>query len=197
MNATNITWRGEPADDVAILRELPPDLAKHLGEVNGFILYNGALHVRGASVSPEWHSLRAAQEGPNAFHRLYECVRATDIVFAQDQLGDQFLLRDNQVWRLMSETGDVQCLSESLDHFFEQVDEDIEAFLNVELGRTTKPGQLLLAYPPFVMRTTDGRIVLKPGPATDVIRFHADLAEQIRNVQDGRSIKLKIDLDQR
>ena len=60
MDIPDITWRGESIEDVEILRDLPIDLVGILGDTNGFILHEGALHVRGACLTPEWHSLRAA-----------------------------------------------------------------------------------------------------------------------------------------
>src|SRR5437879_5528113 len=125
MNISGITWRGESVDDVEILRELPPSFVRMLSDTNGFILHDGALHVRGASVTPEWHSLRVALQGPTAFHTLYESVHATDIPFAQDQVGDQFLLRDGRVFRLSGETGDIKPLADSLDDFFRRAGENI------------------------------------------------------------------------
>ena len=83
-----------------------------LSDANGFILHEGALHVRGVSFAPEWHSLRAAWRGPSAFHTLYESVLSTDIPFAQDQVGDQFLLRDGRVLRVSAETGEVDALAD-------------------------------------------------------------------------------------
>ncbi|MFN0054879.1 MAG: SMI1/KNR4 family protein [Planctomycetales bacterium] len=126
MNISGITWRGGPVDDAEILRELPPELVRILIDTNGFILHDGALHVRGASSTPEWHSLRAALQGPSALHTLYEGVYATDIPFAQDQVGDQFLLRGGRVLRRSSETGDIEPLAESLDEFFRHVATDIK-----------------------------------------------------------------------
>src|SRR5688500_8926701 len=128
MNISGITWRGESIDDVELLRELPPSLVRILSDANGLILHEGALHMRGASLAPEWHSLRAAWRGPSAFHTLYESVLPTDIPFAQDQLGDQFLLRDGRVLRLSAETGEVDALADSLEDFLSRVTRDIEAF---------------------------------------------------------------------
>ena len=56
MNILGITWRGESIDDVELLNELPSDLVRVLEDTNGFIVHNGAFHVRGASLTPEWHS---------------------------------------------------------------------------------------------------------------------------------------------
>jgi len=191
-NIPGITWRGDSIDDIEILRELPSGLASVLGAANGFILHGGALHVRGASLAPEWHSVRAAWRGPNAFHTLYESLEASDIPFAQDQMGDQFLIRDGAVIRLAAETGEVETLVDTLDDFFRKVSEDIEGFLNVGLGHTLQPGQLLLAYPPFVFQESDAGASLKPAPAGEVILFHAYLARQMRDVPDGGQVGFKI-----
>ncbi|MBN8418736.1 MAG: SMI1/KNR4 family protein [Verrucomicrobia bacterium] len=192
MNISGITYRGENVDDEEILGELPPALLRVLTESNGFILHNGALHVRGAVFKPGWHSFREAMDGPNAFHTLYEVVRVTDIPFAEDQLGDQFLLREERVFRLSAETGDVELLADSLDDFFERIGEDIEGFLNIGLEHAMQPGQLLLAYPPFVFKESGAGTSLKPVHADQVIRFHADLARQIRDDPDGEKIDLKV-----
>ena len=192
MNISGITWRGESVDDVEILRELPPSLVCILSDTNGFILHDGALHVRGACVTPEWHSLRVALRGPSAFHTLYPSVHATDIPFAQDQVGDQFLLRDGRVFRLSGETGDIEPLADSLDDFFKRAGEDIEEFVNVGVGHTVQPGELLLAYPPFVFRESGAGASFKPVRAGEVILFHADLARQIRDVPDGGEVEFKI-----
>src|SRR2546429_7802527 len=131
MDISGITWKGESIEDVEILRELPADLVRVLGDTNGFILHEGAVHLRGACLTPEWHSLRAAWLGPTAFHILYDDVRSSDIPFAQDQVGDQFLIREGAVFRLFAETGEIERLCGSLQDFVSGVSSDIEGFLNV------------------------------------------------------------------
>jgi hypothetical protein len=192
MNIPGITWRGDKIDDSEILRGLPLALARILSEVNGFILHEGALHLRGASLEPAWHSIRAAWRGPQAFCNLYDNILPSDVPFAQDQIGDQFLIRDDRVIRLFAETGEIEALTASIDDFFSRLTEDIEKFLNVGLSHTIQPGQLLLAYPPFVCRESESGVSLKPVRADEVILFHADLARQIRNVPDGGQIRFKV-----
>ena len=192
MKIPSVTWQGESIDDIDILRELPRGLTDLLGEINGFILHGGAIHVRGASLSPEWHSLRAAWRGESAFHTLYDRVEKTDIPFAQDQYGDQILIRDDVILRLLAETGEIETLGGSLEDFFNWLTEDIEGFLNVGLNHTMEPGQLLLAYPPFVCKESGPNTSLKPVSANEVVRFHADLARQIRDVPNGGKIEFEI-----
>src|SRR5262245_39839314 len=117
MSISGITWRGESPDDIEILRELPQALSVLLADMNGCVLHSGALHIRGASLAPDWHSLRSAWRGPDALHRLYEEVKDSDVPFAQDQVGDQFLLRDGHICRLEAETGSVQPFCDGLTEF--------------------------------------------------------------------------------
>lgn len=191
MNITGITWKGESIDDVEILREIPSELLHLLSEINGFILHEGALHVRGATLNPEWHSLRAAWHGPNAFCTLYPNVQPSDIPFGQDQVGDQFLIRQGTVVRLFAETGEIEPLAKNLDEFFIKVKEDIEGFLNVGLGHKMQPGQLLHAYPPFCFQGSENAS-LEPIRASEVIGLHADLARQIRDVPDGGEVEFRV-----
>src|SRR4051794_4080141 len=195
MSISGITWRGESPDDIEMLAGLPQELVALLAEVNGFILHSGVLHVRGASLSPDWHSLRNACCGTEAFHRLYEEVTDLDIPFAQDQTGDQFLIRQGRVYRLEAETASVQPVCDSLSQFLAEVEHDIEGFLNVGLERKLEPGQLWLAFPPFVIDPGPKGVSLKACPASEVIRFHADFARKIRNIPDGGQIEFQVKIN--
>jgi hypothetical protein len=192
MNLRGTTWKGESIEDVEILRELPSCLISILSDTNGFILHEGAVHVRGACLTPEWHSLRAAWQGPKAFHSLYDDVRPSDIPFAQDQVGDQFLIRDGSVLRLSAETGEIERLADSIQDFFSRASSNIEGFLNVGLGYKMQPGQLFCAFPPFCVQQSGLAVNLTPQSASDVILFHADLARQIRDIPDGGRIEFKM-----
>lgn len=191
MNVSGITWRGDSIDDVEILPELPRSLVNTLSDINGFILHEGALHVRGASSKPDWHSLRGAWRGPNSFHVLYPDLRTSDIPFAQDQVGDQFLIREGVVVKLSAETGEISVVADGLEDFFFRVEANIEDYLNVGLSHKMQPGQLLQASPPFCLKS-DATASLKPSPASEVILFHADLARQIRNIPDGEQVEFKV-----
>jgi hypothetical protein len=192
MDIPGITWKGESIEDVEILRELPTDLVRVLSDTNGFILHEGAVHVRGACLIPEWHSLRTAWRGPKAFHILYDDVQPSDVPFAQDQVGDQFLVREDVVLRLSAETGEIERLADSIHDFFSRMSSDIEGFLNVGLGHRMQPGQLLHAYPPFCFRESGVGASIAPLPASEVILFHADLARQMRDVPDGGKVEFKL-----
>src|ERR1700681_1788880 len=124
MKLDHLTFSGPAIDDREMLAKLPKELAALLTQTNGFIQFHGGLHVRGACLAPAWHSLREAWLGDNAFHRLYPEVEPDDIPFAEDYLGDQFLLRGGDVWRLYAETGEVEPLEETFKVFMENVQDD-------------------------------------------------------------------------
>jgi hypothetical protein len=122
---------GPRIDDVEILDRVPAPLRDLLGRVNGYVAYHGGLHVRGACRAPEWHSLRAAWDGPRALHRLFPAVSAADVPFAEDALGDQFLERDGVVHRLHGETGAVESLGVDQAGFDAMVREDPIEYLGL------------------------------------------------------------------
>ena len=78
---TDVTWTGPPIDDTELLDDLPADLRELLEQDNGWIAYGGALHVRGASKQPEWHSLRWAID---FLGEHYDSFEPGDVPFAQD-----------------------------------------------------------------------------------------------------------------
>lgn len=199
MELTGVTWTGPAVDDADLLAELPDDLRRLLSAINGFVLFGGALHVRGAVREPAWHALRAAWHGPDALATLYPAVAAADVPFAQDCVGDQFLLRDGAVVRLSAETGDVEPLGVSLFDFLQRACADPGEYLgahplmqHLEDGGELHPGMLLHAYPPFCTRQAAEGVTLRPVPALELIRYHADLARQIAQVPDGGSFEMRV-----
>jgi hypothetical protein len=192
------SYCGPPIDDLRTLDKLPDDLAKALKTENGFIAVEGGFHVRGASLNPEWHSLRAAWEGEFALYQLYPTVRNNDIPWAEDCFGDQYLIRDGLVVRLSGETGEIEETHSTWSDFLSLSEEDPIEFLNLSHlerfrneGGVLLPGQLLSVYPPFVT-TEGGHPSLKPIPALERRAALADLARQISNIPDGQRIKIVV-----
>lgn len=192
MNPSNRTWEYGDSDDKELFDELPTNLRAVIASPNGFILNHGAIHFRGCVKRPAWHSLRAAWRGPHAFHLLYPDILETDVPFAQDQVGDQFLLRGKEVFQLDAETGAVSRFEADLQSFLSGIAGDIAEYLNVGLYHQLQPGFLLHAHPPFCVAESGQGISLRPVPAEELILFHADLANQIREVPDGGKVKFTI-----
>ncbi len=157
-----------------------------LSENNGFILFDGGLHVRGAVLSPEWHSLRKVWFGDFALYKLFPAIEESDVPFAQDCLGDQFVLRDGVVHKLDAEIGEIETLEMNLETFLTKAQENPVEFLSLEPllqfmkeGGKLEQGQLLSVYPPFIAKESANGVPLKAISMFDRIGFLADFANQI------------------
>jgi hypothetical protein len=200
MKLDHLTFSG-PAileGDREMLAKLPKELAALLQQVNGFIQFHGGLHVRGACLAPAWHSLRDAWIGKNAFHQLYPDVTPEDIPFAEDCLGDQFLLREGDVWHLFAETGELESLESTFKAFFQNVEDDPGEHLGLHPllqfqreGGHLLPGQLLAAYPPFCLEESEDGVSLRAISSDERRQFLADFAKQMRELPEGGKIDIK------
>ena len=166
---------------------------------NGFILFGGGLHVRGVCHEPVWHSLDRILTGDSALWRLYPAITQSDIPFAQDFLGDQYLLRGEVVWQLHAEFGELFGLRCGLNEFLESAVRNPDTVLGLNLlrqferdGGKLEPGELLSAYPPLCTEQARNGVSLRAVPATERLSFLADFARGISAVQDGESIRMNV-----
>lgn len=156
--------------------------------------------MRGACREPAWHSLREAWLGDDAFHRHYPDVHADDIPFAEDAVGDQWLLRDGQVLRLAAETGEVESLGVDLEGFFAAVEADPIETLGLhpllqfhQEGGKLQPGELINIYPPFCMKESGDGVSLRPVPARERHAFLWDMAAQLRDLPEGAGVEFRVE----
>jgi hypothetical protein len=188
-----ITWQAGGTTDHVLLGFLPEELRELIGPSGGFILHHGAIHFRGCSDEPEWNCLRTLYHGAGSIRTLYPHLDVDDIPFAQDQLGDQYLLRGVEVIRLDAETGEQTRFAKCLHEFVSGIEDGIEDYLNVSLRHRLEPGQALHAYPPFctVESGLDGSS-LAPVSCMELLRFHADFARQIAGMPDGSQYRVEV-----
>jgi hypothetical protein len=176
----------EQATDTEILERSPKDLRNLLSETNGFILFDGGLHIRGAVLSPEWHSLRKVWLGDFALYKLFPSIKESDVPFAQDCPGDQFVLRHGIVYKLDAEIGKIESLEMDLETFLNSAEENPVEFLSLEPllqfmseGGKLNQGELLSVYPPFIAEKSANGVSLRAISMFDQIGFLADFARQI------------------
>lgn len=184
---------GSEITDTEILAKVPEDYGWLLAETNGFVLFDGGLHVRGAVLSPEWHSLQKVWFGDFALYKLFPAIEETDVPFAQDCLGDQFVLRDGVVYKLDAEVGEIDSLEVDLQTFLQQAQENPVEYLSLEPllqfmseGGRLELGQLLSVYPPFIAEESANGVSLRAISMFDRIGFLADFARQISSVSEGK-----------
>ena len=199
MDYPDTTFVGPAIDDPVILKRLPAALRSALEQTNGFVAFSGGFHFRGACSQPDWHALRSAWEGPRSFASLYRYVLETDVPFAENALGDQFLLRDGVVWQLFAETGDLVSMSHDFGAFTRVVLNKPTETLQLEPllqfaqeGGQLRPGQLLSVYPPFFAQESKARVSLRAIDAISRRVFLAELAEKVADLPDGAHITLRV-----
>lgn len=189
MEQVEATYIGAEITDEEILDGIPEDYRRLLSQTNGFILFAGGLHLRGAVWSPEWHSLRKVWLGDSALHKLFPAISESDVPFAQDCLGDQFVLRAGVVHKLDAEIGEVESMGMKLESFLNHARENPVEFLSLQPllqfmseGGELRPGQLLSVYPPFVTKESADGVSLRAVSMFDRIGFLADFARQIAGI---------------
>ncbi len=199
MTLQGVTYQGPRLKTPAPLEGLPDALFEILWQVNGFVAYAGGLHVRGMVEEPDWHSLEHYRSGEMALHKLFRGITDRDIPFGQDFLGNQFVLREDEVWKLRGDTGQVRPLGVDLPHFLDEARKDPVEYLELHLlARFSEqigmlePGQLVHTIPPLCMTREQNKLALKAAPAANTISFLANLARQIENVPEGAEVNLKL-----
>jgi hypothetical protein len=199
MEQSKPIYVGSEITDTEILDKVPEDYRRLLNQTNGFILFDGGLHVRGAVLAPEWHSLRKVWSGDSALHKLFPAISESDVPFAQDCLGDQFLLRGGIVHKLDAEVGEVESLGMDLETFLNRAQEDPVEFLSLQPllqfmseGGELKPGQLLSVYPPFVTKESADGVSLRAISMFERIGFLVNLARQMSGISEGAKIGVEV-----
>lgn len=201
MQLVGVTWQGPPIDDAALLEDLPPSLRSVLEQRNGFVQLGGGLHVRGACTAPEWHSLRDVWTGPRALAQRYAAAGAADVPFAEDCLGNPFLLREGSVLRLDGETGALEPLGLDLFGFLERAQSEpvetlrLEPLLRYrqEQGAALEPGELLMPWPPLCTEEAASRPVeLRAVPSAERLDFLASLAARVARLEPGGRLGIRL-----
>jgi hypothetical protein len=199
MNISGVTFRGPELIEAPILSDLPSEYSDTLSEINGFVAFDGGFHLRGASDVPAWHSLVGAWRGDEALHRLFPALVDSDIPFAQDCMGDQFVLRDSVVHRLKAESGTVESMALSWRQFFTSLLADPFEFLQLHPlvqfqreGGCLQPGQLLSAYPPFVTAESGSGVTLSAVSVDERLHFLSDFSRQLASIPKGRQFRIVV-----
>jgi hypothetical protein len=199
MNLAGVTFRGPDFIEGPLVSQLPREYVTALRETNGFIAFDGGFHLRGVCEAPAWHSLAVAWHGDRALYRLFPALRDSDLPFAQDCMGDQFILREGVVYKLSAEIGELNTMDLSWQSFLAALHGDALEFLQLHPllqfqreGGHLQPGQLLAAYPPFATKESANGVSLTAIPADERIDFLADFARQMAAIPDGEDFRITV-----
>jgi hypothetical protein len=188
----NISYIGKAIEDKDTFDILPVYLKDYYCQQNGLIAFHGGLHIRGCVLKPYWHSLGYSWFGEMKLSNLFDCLTINDIPFAQDCFGNQYLIRENQIIRLLAETSELEFLHIDFKSFIERANSNPEEFLNIEKIERfdLKPGQLLNVTPPFCLKSEAERS-FKPIDSEERIRFLSYFSRQISNLPNGTNITIE------
>jgi hypothetical protein len=196
---SGITYLGPEIDDPAVMDLLPADHRELLETRNGFILFAGGLHVRGACTSPDWHSLRKVWLGGFALHEFYPALEKSDVPFAQDCLGDQFILRQGVVYRLSAEDGVLENKEVGLEEFLTRAGRDPVQYLSLQPllqhyneGGELEPGQLLNVYPPYCTKEAERGVSIGAISMFERLGFLAEFSKAISSLPEGAQVKVVV-----
>ena len=194
IDSSHFDYLGSDIDDQDTFNELPIEFQELLKQQNGYIRYSGAFHMRGCCMEPKWHSLARYWKGDMALSDLYPNIASDDIPFAENAFGDQLFLRDNSVWYMNGETGNIACYNRNLQEFLALIEEDPTTHLNCPLlepflanGGVIEPGQLLHAYPPLISNHPTENLTITPVPQEEQLGSLSQLAAFFAKMNQKKS----------
>lgn len=188
----NTTYIGQDINDTECFSRLPDYLKEFFTHQNGFIAFEGCFHIRGCVLNPKWHSLGCFWYGELKLSNLFDSILPNDIPIGQDCFGDQYLIRDNKIIKLLAESGDIVFIGIDFNDFLKNLLTDPKGFLNIEnIGHfKMKPGQLLSVFPPFCINSKS-EISIKPIDSIERILFLSNLSNQIKKLPYGTNIDIE------
>ena len=165
---------------------------------NGFYAFEGALHVLPAGRQAMMMSL---EEWNSADLWRYEYGYLAEglTFFAEDALGNQFCLHEDEVLSFDAETGQTDLIGSSIEDWSSRMLFDYEFLTGFPLlhewqvthGRVPA-GSRLLPVVPFVLGGEYSVSNLQVVDAVSGMRSRGDLARQLRDLPDGAQIEFKI-----
>ena len=177
---------------------LGSELLEMLGLRNGFYAFEGTLHVYPSGGSATTMSL---EEWNSKDLWRYEYDHLSDglFFFAEDGVGNQFCLRDNEVCLFDAETGDLEMIAGTIDDWARRVLDDYELLTGFPLfhdwqvthGRVPL-GCRLVPVVPFVLGGEYALANLRAVGAVSGMRSRGNLARQIYDLPDGAQIEFRV-----
>ena len=172
------------------------ELDELLAQRNGFYCFEGALHVFASGLGERdlqaWNS-------PSLWRDAYDNMAEGCLFFAEDLVGNQFAIANDQIVLFDAETGDLEAVAESLEEWSAKVIHDCDYLTGYQLAHawqeqhgTLEDNHRLIAKIPFVAGGEFALDNLYSVDSLKAMRWHGDLALQIRDLPDGAAIEFRI-----
>ena len=173
------------------------ELAQLLATRNGFLAFDGALHVLPIGHVDQGYDL-TRWNSHTLWRNMYDNVQGC-LFFAEDIFGEQFCIVDDQICRFDPETGEYDLMAESLEEWaYYMLDDFITetGYPIVQAWQThhgaLPHGQRLVPIIPFILGGRFSLENLRPLDAAEGMRQRAIVAQQVRNLPDGTDVHVII-----
>jgi len=174
------------------------DLAELLEQRNGFLAFEGALHVFPLGPGAEGYELMA-WNSQELWRFAYDDMASDHLFFAEDVFGEQFSIRADRIWRFNPETGDSEDVAASLEHWAQGILQNYEVETGHKLAHAwqERHGPLpirerLVPKIPFVAGGQFDVDNLSSVDAAEGMRYRGHIATQIRDLPNGAQIRLAV-----
>ena len=169
-----------------------------LNRDNGFYAFESALHVFPAGKKASVMDLETWND-PELWIKAYDDMALGIVFFAEDIIGDQFGIRGREIIRFQAETAQIEPIASSLEEWADLILRDYNDQTGYPIAHKWQiangalpPGRRLAAGTPFVLGGEFETNNIFQMDAVEGMRFHADVAVQIRHLPDGTKVKFEI-----
>jgi hypothetical protein len=168
-----------------------------LKEKNGFLAFESALHVFPLGPRPEVMTLSNWNEA-DLWRDAYGDLAREGLFFAEDVFGNQFRIRDQQIWSFEAETGETRPIAKDVEGWAEAILDDYNHLTGYPLAHEWQAengpltlGDRLVPIRPFVLGGAYALHNLRATGAVRGMRWRGEIARQILHLPDGASITVK------
>jgi len=197
-NALDVENDGIDFSKIAHFGKLKDEFEEFYELKNGFYAFEMALHIFPVSnredilTIQKWNSKNLWRKG---YHDLEEDI----CFFAEDLFGFQFCIKDHKIFLFDGEIFKFELFADSLREWAEKILGNYNLYTGFPLAHewqkkngALKNNQRLSPVTPFALGGKFELENLKAIDSIELMRWRADLHNQIKDIPDGAPIKLKI-----
>jgi hypothetical protein len=177
---------------------LASELEMLLVRKNGFYAFESALHLFPCNPGSGKYDL-VQWNSEELWRKDYGEPARGMLFFAEDLFGEQFAIKDGRIHRFHLETGESDEIASSIEEWAKLILDDKDLETGFSLGHEWQvrngalpSGQRLSPVYPFVLGGSYDIDKLNAIDSLALMRFNADLANQVRNMPDGTQVELKV-----
>ena len=182
----------------ALPRAVPTEIAELLTACDGFYAFESALHVfPSVSVVPEVGL--TAWNANELWRHLYPDLDDGVWFFAADIFGCQFALVRDAVSVFDPETGGFEPMAADVEGWAQAILDDLALYTGFPIAHEWQlangallPGRRLIPKIPFVLGGAFDALNLYDVDAVQGMRYRAELAEQMQDLPDGATVRLRV-----